>query len=136
MIPTLIHTTDLRRICPRWLELCGIIRENLRNAKGERVWESDMYAYIVACAEYGLVHEPASLGICTNWLPEQAPAAPIIHYCQDVLSSSGEKIFGKFSYRPWDRVNANMTPQHDYGRDMAAIVNEYVDRLQGSSGKA
>jgi hypothetical protein len=80
--------------------LCGIIRQHYRNAQGLPIWEADMYAYLVACAEYQLDHEPTSLGICTNWRPADAPEAPIIHYCQAFLDRDGNEIFSKYRYRP------------------------------------
>ena len=43
MIPTLIHTNDLKRILPRWLELTAQIRQGARNREGEPLWESDMF---------------------------------------------------------------------------------------------
>lgn len=131
MIPTLIHTSDLRRICARWLELCRIIRRNYRNADGEPRWESDMFAYLVACAEYEIQHEPVSLGVCTNWEPEEAADAPIIHYCQPILSKDGQEIFHKQSYKPWTWVDMDAEPRHDYGRDLVAIVNEHADARKG-----
>ena len=104
MIPTLIHTSDLRRICARWLELCRIVRREYRNSDGQQVWESDMLAYLAVCAEYGLHHDPISLGVCTNWQPEDAPDAPIIHYCQAIRGKKGEEIFFKQTYAPWASV--------------------------------
>ncbi len=131
MIPTLIHTSDLRKVCARWLELCGVIRENYRNAEGQPIWESDMIAYLAACSEYGLQHEPISLGICTNWKPEDVPDAPIIHYCQVILSKNDEKIFWKHNYTPWNRVDTSIEPEHDYGRDMIKLINDFIDDLEG-----
>jgi hypothetical protein len=132
MIPTLIHTEDLRRICARWLELCGVIRQQCRNAKGLPIWESDMYAYVATCAEYGLRHDPISLGICTNWLPREAPDAPIVHYCQPILAKNGRQLFSKISYKPWMRVDTSLEPEFDYGKDLVAAVNGYID----NGGKA
>ena len=127
MIPTLIHTSDLRRVCARWLELCGIIRQHYRNAQGLPIWEADMYAYLAACAEYRLDHEPISLGICTNWRPADAPEAPIIHYCQAILDRDGNEIFFKYRYRPWSRIDTTRKPSQPYGNDLIAIINDYVD---------
>jgi hypothetical protein len=131
MIPTLIHTSDLRKMCARWLELCGIIRQNFRNAKGEPIWESDMYAYLAACAEYGLQHAPISLGVCTNWQSRDVPEAPIIHYCQAILGTDGREIFHKHRYTPWARIDTSVEPEHDYGRDLIALLNDYIDDSGG-----
>ena len=131
MIPTLIHTSDLRKICARWLELCSIIRQSYRDDGGRPMWEADMYAYLVVSAEYGLAHEPISLGVCTNWPPEAASEAPIIHYCQPITGTDGQELFFKQSYKPWSSVETVVEPQHDYGRDLIALVNDYVDDFAG-----
>lgn len=131
MIPTLIHTSDLRKICARWLELCRIIRREYRDPNGQPKWESDMLAYIVACAEYGLNHEPISLGICTNWPLDNAPDAPIIHYCQPIKGKNGEKIFFKQTYSPWEAVESDVEPEHDYGRDLIGLINDHADAVNG-----
>lgn len=131
MIPTLIHTSDLRKICARWLEHCSTIRQNYRNRNGEPIRESDMYAYLVAAAEYGLQHTPLSLGVCNNWKPESAPGAPIIHYCQPITEKDGRKIFGKRDYAPWSRIDESVEPSQDYNRDLIALINDYVDDMEG-----
>ena len=127
MIPTLIHTNDLRRMIGRWLELCGVIRDQARDDQGERIWESDMFAYIAAAAEYGLVHEPANLGICTNWAAESVPDAPMVHYCNPILSRDGDEMLAKGSYRPWTRIDDPSRAESDHGRDMLALLNDYID---------
>ncbi len=135
MIPTLIHTDDLRRICARWLELCGVVRQHCRNAQGLPIWESDMFAYIATCAEYGLRHDPISLGICTNWHPDEAPDAPIVHYCQPILAKNGRQLFGKFNYKPWTRIDTSLEPEFDCGGDLIATINEYIDYDGKAAGK-
>lgn len=129
MIPTLIHTSDLRKICARWLELCGVVRDTYRDVHGNRIWEADMYAYLAACAEYGLQHEPASLGICTNWDPASTPDAPIIHYCQPILGKDGVAQFSKHTYKAWTRIHSPVEPMHDYGVDLVSLINDYVGTL-------
>ena len=131
MIPTLIHTRDMRMICARWFELCSIIRQNLTRPNGDKVWESDMFAYLVACAEYGLRHEEASLGICTNWDPKDAPETPIIHYCQSILDKDDDEHFNKFRYEPWQRISYQGEYKFDYGRDFVSLLNDYIDEREG-----
>jgi hypothetical protein len=139
MIPTLIHTQDLQRLVTRWLEVTGQIRQGMRNHEGKPLWESDMFGYVIAAAECGLVHRQENLGICTNWLPTDVPNAPIIHYCQSIQSKEGEALWDKRSYKPWERVLDPHRAQHDYGRDLFNIVNRYIETLdlkrhQTSSG--
>lgn len=131
MIPTLIHTRDLRKICARWLELCGVVRDHLRNAEGRKLWEADMFAYLAACTEYDLQHEPISLGICTNWNSKDVPDAPIIHYCQAIAGKDGTPLFDKHDYVPWTRVDETIETQEDCGNEFIRIVNNYIDDLEG-----
>jgi hypothetical protein len=129
MIPTLIHSSDLRLICGRWLELCGYIRQGVQEPGDYGFWESDMFAYIVAAAEYGLEHKLTNLGIATNWPTEKVPAAPIIHYCQPIKDRNGETIWFKGDYRPWEKVDTSRIPAQDYGRDLVALINECANQL-------
>ncbi len=128
MIPTLIHTRDLGPIAARWLELTALVRQEVADPEGRRMWESDMYAYAIVAAEAGLEHELADLGVCTNWSPAQAPDAPIIHYCQPIEGAGGEVLWSKHRYRPWERVAEPERARHDYGRDLLALLNRYANR--------
>ncbi len=126
MIPTLIHTRDLARIAARWLEVTALVREKVTDSQGGRMWESDMFAYAIVTAEAGLAHELTSLGICTNWLPDDAPDAPIIHYCQAIEGHGGEKLWSKYDYQPWARVGRAERARHAYGRSLLTLVNRCV----------
>ncbi len=132
MIPKLIHTRDLGRIAARWLELTALVRQEVTDREGRRMWESDMYGYAIVAAEAGLVHELASLGICTNWPPDDAPDAPIIHYCQAIQGQRGEFLWSKHRYRPWDRVPPPEQARLDYGRDLLALLSRHVNRRAGA----
>ncbi len=128
MIPTLIHSSDLKAICGRWLELCGYIRQGVQGPDAYGFWESDMFAYTVAAAEYGLEHKLTNLGVCTNWPTERVPGAPIIHYCQPIKDRNDETIWSKGDYRPWERVENSRVPAQDYGRDLVALINECANQ--------
>lgn len=132
MIPKLIHTRDLERIAARWLELTALVRQEVADQEGRRMWESDMYAYAIVAAEAGLVHELASLGICTNWSPAEAPNAPIIHYCQAIEGKGGELLWSKHRYRPWERVPQPERAGQDYGRDLLALLNRCANARAGA----
>jgi hypothetical protein len=127
MIPNLIHTRDMQRIALRWLELTGTVRDHVRNHQDNKMWESDMYGFIMACAEVDLPTELGTLGICTNWSPEVVKDAPIIHYCQRIEDREGQMIWSKGTYRPWEPVPDPETAAVDYGRDLLALINEYVE---------
>ncbi len=127
MIPTLIHTRDLARIAARWLEVTALVRQEVTDREGRRMWESDMFGYAIVAAEAGLVHELTSLGICTNWSPDEAVRAPIIHYCQSIEGSDGDAIWSKYDYRPWGRVAQPERARYDYGRDLLTLLNRCVN---------
>ena len=127
MIPTLIHTRDLERIAARWLEVTALVRQEVTDRDGRRMWESDMFAYAIVTAEAGLVHELTSLGICTNWSPDEAVQAPIIHYCQAIEGRGGESIWSKYDYTPWRRVDQPERARQDYGRDLLTLLNRCVN---------
>jgi coenzyme PQQ synthesis protein D (PqqD) len=127
MIPTLIHTRDLARIAARWLEVTALVRQQVTDPQGQRMWESDMYAYAIVAAEAGLEHELTSLGICTNWSPDDAVDAPIIHYCQAVESHGGGTLWSKNHYQPWGRVARPERARHAYGRTLLTLLNRCVN---------
>jgi hypothetical protein len=127
MIPTLIHTSDLRRIIARWIEMTALVRHEVTDRDGRRMWESDMFAYAIVTAEAGLEHELTSLGVCTNWSPDDAADAPMIHYCQAIEGAEGESLWSKYDYQPWRRVAGAARAKHAYGRDLLALVNRCVN---------
>lgn len=93
--PLLIHTSDLRRIIQRWIDLTIAIRAK------DRLWESDMVALPIVLAEYGLVCDFETLGAWMPWPNELVADAPIVHYCQPVLNHAGEVLWYKQKYQPW-----------------------------------
>ncbi len=124
--PMLIHTSDLRRIMPRWIEVTARLRRLLD------AWESDMFALIVVLAEYGLTCEMETLGAWMDWPEDFVAGAPIIHYCQPVLDSEGTKLWTKHEYEPWEPVDVDPDAAAlDYCRDFLRILTRFV-ALQGA----
>jgi len=128
MIPNLIHSRDMQKIALRWLELTAAVRDHVRNHEDNKMWESDMFGFVMASAEYGLRHELGTLGICTNWSEEKVKDAPIIHYCQTIHDRDDKMIWSKGTYQPWARAPDPARAREAYGRDLLALVNEYVDQ--------
>jgi hypothetical protein len=125
--PLLIHTSDLRRIMPRWIDLTVQLREVTGG------WESDMYACVIALAEYGLVCDFETLGAWMDWPEDFVAGAPIIHYCQPVLDHNGSKLWYKQDYRPWEPLGVD--PQAaalDYCRDLLEILDGFITTKQVS----
>lgn len=117
--PCLIHTDDLGAIIDRWIDLTAKFRTDLA------AWESDMMAFVAACAEIGLRFEERHLVAVMNW-PEEGETAPIIHYCQPVDAKDGSKLWGKQGYQPWSDTQAEPSmAKLEYCQDLIAILNEY-----------
>ena len=99
--PLLIHTSDLRRIIGRWVEVAARLR------KETGAWESDMVALTVVLAEYEITCDLEMLGAWMPWPDEVVADAPIIHYCQRVLDVEGDTLWYKQEYSPWDDIDVN-----------------------------
>jgi len=118
--PALIHTKDLARLMPRWIELTS----KYRHLTGG--WEDDMFAFAVASAELGIVYSFGNLSAWTPWPEEKVVGAPIVHFCQKVKDKNDEVIWSKNSYQPWDHVFNSNAASLDYCRDLLNIVNEHA----------
>ena len=67
-LPLLIHSTDLVKLCPRWLELTGIIRNEVKTPSGPDL-EALRIAYNIAAAEYRVAHTTADMPIVSLITP-------------------------------------------------------------------
>jgi hypothetical protein len=99
--PLLIHTSDLRRIIGRWVEVAARLR------KETGAWESDMVALTVVLAEYEITCDLEMLAAWMPWPDEVVADAPIIHYCQRVLDVGGDTLWYKQEYSPWDDIDVD-----------------------------
>ncbi len=124
--PALIHTDDLKKLMPRWIELTV----EYRKATGG--WEDDMFAFAVASAELGIVYSFENLCAWTPWAEEKVAGAPIVHYCQPLRDDNDEVIWSKNRYQPWSRVESPEAATLSYCRDLLLIVDEHA-RLQNTA---
>ena len=119
--PALIHTRDLERLLPRWIELTALVREETGG------WESDMFAFIGASAELGLTWSLDTLAAFMDWPEEAVAGAPLIHYCRAVEARDGSVLWQKQGYRPWDPIDVDPDDARlDYCRDLLVILREFV----------
>ncbi len=118
--PALIHSDDLIRLIPRWIELTIEYR---RRTGG---WEDDMFAFAVASAELGIVYAFKNMAAWTPWAEEKVTGAPIVHYCQAIQNRSDEIIWAKNKYQPWDRVKTPQAAKLDYCRDLLSLVDKHA----------
>jgi len=123
-IPISIHLRDLRRILPRWISLLKEMRSNRRLVQ-EIPWVLEMWAYSIAVAEFGIVHEVK--------LRQHAPndtrlTRAVCHYCYDT-SYKGWK-WSKRSWAPGDLHNPPYSFLTEVGRKFHELLQEFLDKLE------
>lgn len=117
--PALIHSSDLRRILPRWIEITQAVREQLHRQ------ESDMFGFLAASREQELEYTLGTTTAFMPWPDEQVRNAPLVHYCQPVTGLDGEQLWYKQGYQPWTRVAHPEQAELPYCRDLLKLLNEY-----------
>lgn len=119
--PLLIHTSDLRRIIGRWVDVAARIR------KTTGAWESDMVALTIVLAEYELTCELDMMAAWMPWPDDVVGDAPIIHYCQPVLDSDGDVLWYKQQYTPWEEVDVDPeAAELAYCRDLLKMFRRFA----------
>ena len=118
--PALIHSQDLQKLMPRWIEITVTIREQLKRQ------ESDMFAFLAAAQEQNLEFELGTTTAFMPWPDEKVQGAPIIHYCQIVEALDGSELWAKGRYQPWNRVAGAQTAKLPYCRDLVELVDEFA----------
>jgi len=126
-MPLVIHTSDLRKLAARWLELVAIIRSEYQGAHG-RLGDADRVAYAIAAAEYRVEHEIVALESGT----EDTRQAPVIDYSKPVESPRGEIVWDEQVYDPWSDVFPEKARPGN-GREFLALLNELVTRLHSGA---
>jgi hypothetical protein len=116
-LPVLIHSTDLRKIVARWLELMSIVRaETAAGAHGpspDASWDADKIAYVIAAAEAGIPHATADLGL--------------LDYRHPILSMEGKTAWDPGTYRNWDPVQPESAAPGP-GREFLTLLAELIER--------
>jgi len=130
-LPILIHTSDLRKIAPRWAELTAIIRSEGRDTHGA-LGCADRIAYALAAAEYRLLHAHSDL---RNGTDDETGSAPVTDYSRAVESARGEIVWDEQVYEPWSAVYPEKA-KPGRGRDFLALLNEYATRRQSGADLA
>lgn len=119
--PLFIHTSDLRRIINRWVDVTARLR------KSTGAWESDMVALTIVLAEYELTCDLEMLAAWMPWPDDVVGDAPIIHYCQPVLDDNGDTLWYKQQYTPWNdlEIDPDDAALH-YCRELLAMFGRYA----------
>lgn len=128
--PLLIHTSDLRRMIARWVDLTAQIRA----ASG--AWESDMIALPIVLAEYELTCDLEMLAAWMPWPDDVVGDAPIIHYCQPVLDANGNTLWYKQQYTPWEPTGVELSEVAlAYCTELMTMLDRYAAlRRRAESG--
>ncbi len=120
--PLLIHSSDLRKLAARWLELMSIIRAETALQGSGVLGNADEIGYAVAAAEAEIPHAAADLGVDTC---AGHSDAPLLNYGRPIESDRGQVIWDERIYRSWDRVDPRRAAPGT-GRDFLALLEEYV----------
>ena len=118
--PAIIHSDDLRKMLPRWIEVTLGIREAIRRQ------ESDMFGFVVAAEELNIEFEYGMHTAFMPWPDEQVGESPLIHYCQKVWSNDGHELWNKVDYMPWDRVANGQQAKLSYCRELIKVIDQYA----------
>ncbi|HEY0707354.1 MAG TPA: PqqD family protein [Polyangia bacterium] len=126
-LPLLIHTTDLRKIAARWLELMSLIR--IETGQGTAaVTNADQIAYAIAATESGITHTNVALRVTTDAGETQAP---ILDCRQPVLAPDGTTVWDAGKYAPWDVVPVE-SARPGVGRELLGLLGEMAARHEPS----
>jgi hypothetical protein len=131
-IYALIHRDDLVNISPVWLEKTLEIKSDVKCARAlpDNGWISDMWAYAIAAAELGIVHQITDLAQVTG---SNCLSAPLIHYCFPLMKDKKVSwtpgcngiLWSKWNYEPWrvPPVGRSTTVE---GRILLGLLREFA----------
>ncbi len=119
-MPLLVHSTDLRRLAARWLELTGIIRCEVHTASGQNI-KADRTAYTIAAAEYRIAHTARKMAVAPG---DTRADRAVLNYHVPIESPEGKIVWDCETYEPWTIPS----PKHaapGAGRKLLAFLEDY-----------
>jgi hypothetical protein len=119
--PVLIHSSELKKMAARWLELTALIRCEV-NEKNGRPEEAHKVAYTVAAAEYAVRHK--SRKIASAPADRRADRA-VLTYAAPVCSVNGDAVWEADSYQPWSECDPAQA-RAGAGRVFLSRLKDYV----------
>jgi len=119
--PVLIHSTDLRRMAARWLELTALIRCEARCTAG-KILAAHRVAYAIAAAEYRIPHQARKLAAMTK---DRRADRPVFDYRLPIESASGQIVWDPEVYVPWTGCDPS-SARAGAGRQFLARLQEFV----------
>lgn len=126
-LPVLMHSRDLLKIAPRWLELTGIIRHDIRVGEEPPV-DAVKTAFAIAAAEY---HFPVkALELASSTL-DQESGRQVLSYAPELTTAEGRLVFDARIYRPGDALQPEKAQS---GREFLEYLESYATSV--ASGEA
>ncbi len=125
-LPVLIHSTDLRKIVARWLELMSIIRAETAGSARGPFPEADKIAYAIAAAEARIPHTVVELGASTETDASQT-VAPLLDYHRPIPSIDGTVGWDAGTYHNWGPVQPE-SAKPGLGREFLCMLAELLER--------
>jgi hypothetical protein len=120
--PVIIHRSDLTTITPLWIAKTEAIRNDpvVRDDAG---WITDMWGYVFAAAELGMVHQTEYLAATQM---DRRDDTPFIHYCYESQSASGTWRWEKRWYEPADPIPDPPDDVPLASQALIALLNEWL----------
>jgi len=119
--PVLIHSSDLTKIAPRWLELTAIIRTQVgRHVGGPS--DALKVAYAIAAAEYRVPHAVRKMACETS---DARADQPVLNYRQPVETAQGKILWDPEVYQPWQACEPERAAA-GAGREFLHLLQQYA----------
>ena len=120
-LPALVHSRDLLRLAPRWLELTTLLRAECREWAG---WSDSTHrlAFAIALAEWELDVEERPLAVGTHeQQPSQGTNTPVLTFGEPLHNEHGQVIWDPAAWQPWTPVDPEATEQ-GLGRELLKLI--------------
>ncbi len=124
-LPLIIHSSDLRKIAARWLELMSLIRAETALTEDGPLRAADDVAYLIAAAEARIPHAAAELATDTHAIES---AAPIIDCQRAVESASGAIVWDASGDGSLDHPVDPLSAKAGTGRELLTLLAELRER--------
>jgi hypothetical protein len=118
-LPVLMHSQDLLKIAPRWLELTGIIRHDVRVGEEPPV-NAVKTAFAIAAAEY---HVPVKAYELASSTLDQEAGRQVLSYAPELTTVEGRLVFDARIYRPGDTLQSEKAQS---GREFLEYLESYA----------
>jgi len=90
-------------------------------------WMADMSAFTTAMVKHKIGTETKeNIGLCNNWNNTNDETAPIMHYCQPIKDKSGNMIWSKWEYQPWERPPLFSRATNKVDREVLRTLLDYI----------